>query len=588
MRRYTRTLVVLACSALLLVSCGSDSVELRIDLYTDYTPGTDFERVDTVITPLRSTSRAVQRYSIAPVRVGNAIRTPVRLLDLVLPVGAQHLVQVDLYRRGETASYKSVEATFAGQSDYAMALWVLREAEGERCVEDDDCPDRSACVTGICIGGRCALETDSELCDGETVCDYEMGCIEPPMICEPDAECSRPGLVSVETEACGGCADVVIREREIRCGDDCTLQPGAWGECLSVDRIPAVSVSVGDESSCALDASGRLSCWGRGSLGRLGTGSRDNEWVPRRVTGDITFRQVDAGLEHTCGVDASGRGYCWGHGSLGRLGNGDTDIELSPQSISPDLTWSAVSAGNFHSCGVSSTGGLFCWGQGSLGRLGTGSTRDSRQPVQVGSDTDWAEVSAGMEHTCALKSDGRGYCWGFNSVGQLGLGDSGGVYESPQAISGERRWQTIQAGADYSCGVDVDGALWCWGSCVYRRLGVGCDSGTRSSPQRVGMESNWTRVTTGFAHGCAINDRMELHCWGWGAHGRLGNGSDDHQERPVRVGTDRDWQDVGAGRYQTCALALNGLIYCFGRNLSGALGVPSRPSESLTPALACF
>jgi len=584
-----RAVAMCALSLLLLAGCEARLVELRLDLYTDYTPGADFERVDTVVTPIRSRSRGVMRHTSAPLRSGNAVRTPVRLLDLVVEPDSAYRVQVDVYRRGEAEVYKSTEATFQGQNDYALELWIWRDGGGDRCEMDLDCPGSGECLVGVCVGGSCTLETDNDLCPGDSLCDYDLGCVAPPVTCAPDAECDRPGLVRIEEEACAGCAESVVREREIRCSAECALVEGPWTECMPIDRVRASGLSVGAESGCAFDENGRLSCWGEGSLGRLGNGSLDDAWLPSRVAPDIQFRDVGVGTLHACGVDLSDRAYCWGLGGSGRLGARDDGIVSVPQPVTGEHLWSSITAGEAHSCGLTTGGAIYCWGQGSLGRLGTGEYRDEDRPARVGSDSDWAQVSAGGQHSCGVKLDGRGYCWGFNSRGQLGLGGEGGTYTEPRPVTGDRRWRDLRASSwEHSCGVDDMGALWCWGSCDFRQLGVGCRSGDRGSPQRLGTATDWVRVSPGYAHSCAINESEELWCWGWGRDGRIGNGGTDHVLTPVQIGVERGWRDVSPGRYQTCAIDTGGLVWCFGRNDNGELGVASRPDERRIPTLTCF
>src|SRR5690606_25785152 len=57
---------------------------------------------------------------------------------------------------------------------------------------------------------------------------------------------------------------------------------------------------------------GNAVCWGRGTDGRLGTGSDANEWFPAWVAGGISFDQISAGTSSTCGIVSGGRGHCWG------------------------------------------------------------------------------------------------------------------------------------------------------------------------------------------------------------------------------------------------------------------------------------
>ena len=141
---------------------------------------------------------------------------------------------------------------------------------------------------------------------------------------------------------------------------------------------------------------------------------------------------VSAGENHSCAVTSVHEVFCWGAGSSGQLGNGSTTNQSWPVQVTgvggdgvlTDVV--SVSAGGFHSCAVTSGDEVFCWGLGSSGRLGNGLTENQSSPVQVtgvGGDgvlTDVVSVSAGENHSCAVTSGDEAFCWGSGSYGQLG------------------------------------------------------------------------------------------------------------------------------------------------------------------------
>jgi len=72
------------------------------------------------------------------------------------------------------------------------------------------------------------------------------------------------------------------------------------------------------------------------------------------------------------------------------------------------------------------TGGVRCWGSGAEGRLGYGNTNnigDNETPASAG-DVDVGgpavAVTAGRHHTCAILAGGALRCWGSGSFGKLG------------------------------------------------------------------------------------------------------------------------------------------------------------------------
>ncbi len=80
----------------------------------------------------------------------------------------------------------------------------------------------------------------------------------------------------------------------------------------------------------------------------------------------------------------------------------------------------------------------------------------------------------GGKHTCGLTSDARIVCWGDNTYGQLGDGTETSTL-SPTESSGnvvvlvnntitvEMYWKAVSTGPSYSCGVNLNGTLYCWG-----------------------------------------------------------------------------------------------------------------------------
>src|SRR5438132_8044096 len=72
----------------------------------------------------------------------------------------------------------------------------------------------------------------------------------------------------------------------------------------------------------------------------------------------------------------------------------------------------------------------------------------------------WSMVAGGVRYTCALESDGTLWCWGRNESGELGgLGAS--ESDSPQQV-GTDTWIALSAADYHACGIKTDHTLWCW------------------------------------------------------------------------------------------------------------------------------
>ena len=130
----------------------------------------------------------------------------------------------------------------------------------------------------------------------------------------------------------------------------------------------------------------------------------------------------------------------------------------------------------------------------------------------------WALVTVGMgDHACALKLDGGAYCWGLGQDGQLGVAVARDCPEwsgpnPPQAWacsgfpvavvcpSGPCQFTDISAGNSHTCAVDTSGDAWCWGSNTYGELGIGLPSMTArgsDTPLRVATTQKFRSIRAG-------------------------------------------------------------------------------------------
>jgi alpha-tubulin suppressor-like RCC1 family protein len=144
-------------------------------------------------------------------------------------------------------------------------------------------------------------------------------------------------------------------------------------------------VAAGEHHSCALLDGGVVRCWGLGTNGLLGTNdftSVGDDEPP--VEGPLVALaepavRISARNLHSCALHASGTITCWGSGSFGQLGYGTTDpVGAGGSGTLPVLTFFEraldVVAGYFHTCALFDDGRVRCWGNADNGQLGSGST----------------------------------------------------------------------------------------------------------------------------------------------------------------------------------------------------------------------
>lgn len=215
-------------------------------------------------------------------------------------------------------------------------------------------------------------------------------------------------------------------------------------------------------------------------------------------------------------------------------------------------------------------------------------------------DEEIVELRGGYGHRCALASSGKAYCWGNDSSGSLGAGRSftpSGVY-TPVEVQrvGSLQGKTIASlavGRSFTCVLDTEGGISCWGSNAYGQLGVGT---TTTSLVPVSVDATGALagknivklVAQGSYHICALDDEGAAYCWGDNSDGQVG---DNSGVAKVLVPSAVDMSgvlagkrlvDIALGDKHTCAIADDKKVYCWGANTSGALGV--RQSAASLPS----
>ncbi len=263
-------------------------------------------------------------------------------------------------------------------------------------------------------------------------------------------------------------------------------------------------------------------------------------------------------------------------------------------------------------CALMADKRLACWGNGSSVAL----------PYDV-AGKDVADASLGYNFGCAIAASGYVYCWGgamdispatSNSSGQMGDGtttprETAALVTTYIGAFGPA--VAIAAGNDHACAVDIDSAVWCWGSNAFGQIGnltvgignnavhpiqvlVRDDSTTPPNPVLLHIK----QVVTGLRTTCGLFTDNHAACWGYGWDGELGNGEFHLYsiDSPQTVTIPSDSGDVNlvfggarlaAGQYHMCGLISDSpidSIGCWGANGHGQLGDGSTDARSYAVA----
>ena len=111
--------------------------------------------------------------------------------------------------------------------------------------------------------------------------------------------------------------------------------------------IKVVSASAGLQHSLALTTTGKVLAWGANDGGQLGDGTLTRRTVPVFVHLPKAARivAIAAGRYHSLALTHGGKILAWGDGSVGALGTGTKDIQKLPVQISVPGTVIAIGAG---------------------------------------------------------------------------------------------------------------------------------------------------------------------------------------------------------------------------------------------------
>ncbi|MFO0674998.1 MAG: hypothetical protein U0169_00550 [Polyangiaceae bacterium] len=338
-------------------------------------------------------------------------------------------------------------------------------------------------------------------------------------------------------------------------------------------------ISSGIDFTCFVTKDSIAKCWGWNAFGKVGNGTYNQTNAPTEVKnlgGSVVA--VGAGLNHACAVKADGHAFCWGSNDEGQLGSstepsGPNQSSPVPVAVDNLLDAATISAGSSSTCVLTKGGGAKCWGRGLNGEIGNGSTTRASTPVSVtGLATGVVAVRAGWSFACALTDSGALKCWGSNEYGKLGNPSASGSSKVPVDVSGMTQdVAAFDVGNHAGCAVKTDGTVWCWGRGLE---GIPGQANNRDAPSPVqisGIPGLARDVSVGTDHACALLRSGTLHCWGdndYGAHGIAA------LALPVAA--------VSSASEFSCAVLTRGVVRCAGRGSSGQLG-DDQASASSSP-----
>jgi hypothetical protein len=231
---------------------------------------------------------------------------------------------------------------------------------------------------------------------------------------------------------------------------------------------------------------------------------------------DPSFRPVHlvGGYNRSCAIDARGAARCWGDDRYAQLGVGEPGAPFACDSREAPGPFRCATAprplavgetrlfalGVHHGCGLRDAG-LWCWGRDDRGKLGPGEARTARTPEPGANVGDIRALVAGWDFTCVLNVEGAVLCWGSNALGALGTSPMDRErHTEPSRVPLPAPATDLRAGHNHACALLEAGEVYCWGENVYGQLGIS-SSEARASATPV----RWPEPATGILLGPSVS-----------------------------------------------------------------------------------
>jgi alpha-tubulin suppressor-like RCC1 family protein len=193
------------------------------------------------------------------------------------------------------------------------------------------------------------------------------------------------------------------------------------------------------------------------------------------------------------------------------------------------------------------------------------------------------EPSGRCSFADATCEDGRRYGEYAGNLADLCVGDA--------PMPGATRAVAFALGADHGCAIDERGDVRCWGRNDQGALGDGTRT-HRSTPVEVRGLPPITWLAAGELHTCAIDDDGAVWCWGGGDYGQLGDGQASDRDEPAKIEGLTGAIAIAVGEHHSCAVVTQdesgGRVYCWGAGKYGQLGNGDKRDRDTPTAVDIF
>ena len=180
---------------------------------------------------------------------------------------------------------------------------------------------------------------------------------------------------------------------------------------------------------------------------------------------------------------------------------------------------------------------------------------------------DWARMASSVSRCAKDCPD-----WSGTNPPQC-LGDAAGIPVAVVCPNGPCQFTDISAGNSHTCAVDTSGDAWCWGSNNYGELGIGLPS---RPPEEAPLHcasrrrKNSNRFAPVHTKTCGLTTMGKVYCWGINDLAIVPANSDPSRivvvpelvDMPTRAAVTA----IDLSAHHACALTASGSLFCWGTN----------------------
>ncbi len=330
-----------------------------------------------------------------------------------------------------------------------------------------------------------------------------------------------------------------------------------------------VQIEAGENFTIVLKENGTVWSWGNNKYGQLGNGTTVQSGVPQKVKELSNIVYINAGATFAFAINNRGEVFAWGDNRYAQLGDGTVTGRTKPVRTSQITDIKKISAGYYHTVALRNDGTVYFWGNPKMNPNVQGYEFE-RIPIEVDIQ-NIQNISSGKSHIIALSEEGEIYTWGENESGQLGNGVVGNRVTSPQKVELSVNITKIEAGMEYNVALDDSGHVYAWGSNLYGQLGDGTNE-DKCSPVRLESINNIKDVIAGYNHTIFIKDNDGIYLCGNNEYGQLGVGTTENSNLPIKISSQCEPISISGGLSHTVEIDAEGNTYVWGLNSSRQLG----------------